>query len=112
MDFDPITKQVIDAFDVHAKKRATELLASSTDESLQVTREVSFCLGYKAGVVDLGVSLRERLGVDMDRMVTIFVAACAWRDSRESIEDERHVAPDDYERQLLAAIDAARETQP
>jgi hypothetical protein len=111
-DFDEDAKkrahQVVAAFDEHAKKRAAELLVATPNEPLQATREIAFCLGYKAGIVDLGTSLRERLGVSVDQLEVIFRAACAWRDSSlfpDAIAGE-------FEQQLIAAIDVARKERP
>lgn len=57
---DPATQKIIDDFDAHAKKRFLEMLGVTESSPLQRTREISFCLGYKAGVIDLGSALREQ----------------------------------------------------
>jgi len=107
-EFDPTTQKIIDDFDAHAKKRAAELLARTDNEPLQATRETSFCLGYKAGVVDLNTVLREQPVVDVARMAAVFAAACAWRDSAPV--DRRSLAgvSDLQEARLIAAVDASR----
>lgn len=58
-DFDPATQKLIDDFDVHAKKRCAELLSASTNQPMQAIRESAFCLGYKAGAIDLSASIRQ-----------------------------------------------------
>lgn len=108
LELDPTIKQVVDDFDAHAKKRAAELLVSTPNEPLQATREIAFCLGYKAGVIDLGAVLREQSVVDVAQMAAVFTAACAWRDSPRV--DARSLAGtvDVHEARLVAAVDAAR----
>jgi hypothetical protein len=110
-EFDPATQQVIDNFDAYAKKRAAELLTSTTNVPLQATRETAFCLGYKAGVIDLGALQREEVVVDVSQMAAVFAAACAWRDSAPV--DRRFLAgvADLQEARLIAAVDAARGAQ-
>jgi len=103
IEIDPATQTIIDTFDAHAKKRFAELLGSTDNTPLQATREISFCLGYKAGVVDLGAALREQSVVDVAQLAAVFAAACAWRDSP-------HVGDADFheKEQLIAAVDATR----
>jgi hypothetical protein len=110
LELDPVTKQIVDDFDAHAKKRAAELLTSTTNAPLgmQATREIAFCLGYKAGVIDLGATLRERPVVDVERMAAVFAAACAWRDAPPVPDALAGEIPDVHEARLIAAIDAAR----
>lgn len=57
---DPTTDvgAVIAAFDALAKRRARELIQAALDGPLGKTAEISFCLGYKAGVIDLGQAHR------------------------------------------------------
>jgi len=107
-EFDPTTQKIIDDFDAHAKKRAAELLARTDNEPLQATRETSFCLGYKAGVVDLNTVRREEAVVDVAQLAAVFAAACAWRDSARV--DNRFLAgvSDLQETRLIDAVDAAR----
>jgi len=112
LDLDPATQQVVDDFDAHAKKRAAELLASTTNEPLQVTREIAFCLGYKAGIVDLGAALRERHGVSVDQLAAVYAAVCRWRDAAPVPDALAGEIDDVHEQQLIAAIDAARKERP
>lgn len=110
-DLDSATQQIVDDFDALAKKRAAELLLKpdsrgvELNEALQAVRESTFCFGYKAGVVDLGASLREQHGVSVDQMAAVFTAACAWRDATPVLAGEIADGP---ERRLIAAIDAVR----
>jgi len=53
--FDPVTRQVITDFDARAKRRAEEMLPTTGSAPLRATRATAFCLGYKAGVVDLNL---------------------------------------------------------
>ena len=115
IEIDPVTKQVVDDFDAHAKKRAAELLASRSNDPLQATRVLAFCLGYKAGVVDLSPALRERPVVDVARMAAVFEAAARWRDAPcdqlsfcDRGEHEHECTVEKRERDLVAAVDAAR----
>ena len=105
LEFDPSTQKIVDDFDAHAKKRAAELLASTPNEPLQVTRETAFCLGYKAGVIDLGASLREQPVVDVARLAAVFEAACTWRDAWSEMKAV-------YAQDLIDAIDTARKASP
>lgn len=108
LELDPATQKIVDDFDAQAKKRAAELLGRTDNEPLQATREISFCLGYKAGVIDLGVEQRQVYAVDIAQVAAVFAAACAWRDS--SPVDRRSLAgvSDLQEARLIAAVDAAR----
>ena len=108
LDLDPATQKIVDDFDAQAKKRAAELLAPTANEPLQATREISFCLGYKAGVIDLGAALREQPVVDVSRMAAVFAAACAWRDSPRVDASALAGEVNSYEARLIAAVDAAR----
>jgi hypothetical protein len=107
-EFDPATQKIIDDFDAHAKKRAAELLTCTDNEPLQATRETSFCLGYKAGVVDLGAAHREEAVVDVARMAAVVAAACAWRDSPRVDAGSLAGTVSAHEARLIAAVDAAR----
>ena len=111
IEFDPATQKIVDDFDAHAQKRFTELLGHRQNAVLQTTAEVSFCLGYKAGVIDLGATQREEPVVNVARMAAVFAAACAWRDS--PLVDRRFLAgvSDLQETRLIDAIDAARAAQ-
>lgn len=112
LELDPSTRQVVEDFDAHSKKRAAELLTSTSIEPLQATREIAFCIGYKAGVIDLAASLRERHGVSIDQLETVFAAACAWRDSSWVPDAVRGKVSDVHAQQLAAVIDAARKERP
>lgn len=60
-DVDEATlKQITDDFDAYAKKRAADLIRQDAlrDDHLQKIAESAFCLGYKAGVVDVSASQR------------------------------------------------------
>lgn len=108
LDLDPATQKLVDDFDAQAKKRGAELLASTPNEPLHVMRESAFCLGYKAGVVDLGSSIRERYGVSVEQLIRVYAAAVAWRDSPRVLDALSGEVPDAHERQLIGAIDATR----
>lgn len=108
LELDPPTQKAVDNFDAHAKKRAAELLTHTENEPLQAMRESSFCLGYKAGVVDLCAVMREESVVDVAQMATVFAAACAWRDSARVDAHVLAGGADVYEARLVAAVDAAR----
>jgi hypothetical protein len=101
---DPATQKIIDDFDAHAKKRAAELVGHTDVAPLQATREISFCLGYKAGVIDLGAALREQPVVDISQLAAVFAAACEWRDAIPT-SIARNLS---IEERLIAAVDAAR----
>ena len=107
-EFDPATQKIIDDFDAQAKKRSAELLSHADSDPLQRIRELAFCLGYKAGVIDLGAAMRDQAVVDVARMAAVFAAAIAWRDSprvdASSLAGETNL----YEARLIAAVDAAR----
>lgn len=96
---DPATQKIIDTFDEHAKKRAVEMLGRTDNAPLQATREISFCLGYKAGVIDLGAALRDQPVVDVAQLAAVFAAACEWRDAAGQAPSTAR---------LIAAVDAAR----
>lgn len=100
---DPAIQKIVDDFDAHARKRAAELLASTKNEPLQETMVLTFCLGYKAGIVDLGAAFRERYGASIDQLASVFRAVIAWRDAAEN--------GGVHEQQLVAAIDAVRKEQ-
>ncbi len=104
---DPATQKIVDAFDAHAKKRFLELLGHR-DSPLQATAEISFCLGYKAGVIDLSAAQREEAVVDVARMAAVFVAAIAWRDSPKVDAGSLAGTVNSYEARLIDAVDAAR----
>jgi hypothetical protein len=108
LELDPATQKIVDDFDAQAKKRAVELLFRTANEPLQATRESSFCLGYKAGVIDLGAALREEAVVDVARMAAVFAAACAWRDSPRVDASSLAGTVNVHEARLIAAVDAAR----
>jgi hypothetical protein len=95
---DPTTQKIFDDLDVHAKKRAAELLGDTAIAHLQVPRVTSFCLGYKAGIIDLGIVQRQEAGTGFGQMSAVFAAACVWRDAP-------HVPG--HEERLRAAVDAA-----
>jgi hypothetical protein len=108
LEFDPATQKIIDAFDAQAKKRGAELMHRTDNEPLQATREIAFCLGYKAGVIDLSAAHREEIAVDVARMAAVFAAAIAWRDSPRVDAGSLAGTVDGHEARLIAAIDAAR----
>jgi len=105
---DPKTQQIVDAFAAHAKKRFLELLGQRENPHLQTTAEVSFCLGYKAGVVDLSAVQREEAVADVARMAAVFAAAIAWRDSPRVDAGSLAGTVNSYEARLIDAVDAAR----
>jgi hypothetical protein len=107
IEFDPVTQKIVDDFDAHAKKRFTEMLGHREGSPLHTTSEICFCLGYKAGVIDLGAAQRELAVVDVAHLAAVFAAACAWRDS--ALADRRYLAgvSDLQETRLIEAIDAA-----
>lgn len=53
-------KTIVEDFDALAKKRAAELLRADLDDHLRGIYESAFCLGYKAGVVDLSATQRAK----------------------------------------------------
>jgi hypothetical protein len=111
LQIDPATQKIFDDFDAHAKRRAGELLARTENEPLQATREISFCLGYKAGVIDLGAVHREEAVeavVDVAHMAAVLAAAIAWRDSPRVDAGSLAGTVNGYEARLIAAVDAAR----
>jgi hypothetical protein len=60
-DVDEVTlKQITEDFDAYAKKRAADLIGRDAlrDDHLRKIAETAFCLGYKAGVVDLSATQR------------------------------------------------------
>lgn len=96
IEIDPATQTIIDTFDEHAKKRFAELLGRTENAPLQATREISFCLGYKAGVIDLGAALREQSVVDISQR--LIVAIDKVRETL-AINEQRDIAFDaEYER--------------
>lgn len=120
-EFDPATQKIIDDFDAHAKKRAAELMTRTENAPLQAMREIAFCFGYKAGVVDLGAVRREQGVVDVDggrvidlvgalgfvgQLVAVFDAACAWRDAASQPLSSKGILQEKL--RLIDAIDAAR----
>jgi hypothetical protein len=111
LELDPATQKIVDAFDERAKKRAAELLSRVPDnEPLQRIRDGAFCLGYKAGVIDLGAAQRQENAIDIAQIAAVFAAACAWRDSPR-IPDAlagAALAVTSHEDRLIAAVDAAR----
>lgn len=107
LEFDPATLKIINDFDAHAKKRFLELLGHR-DSPLQATAEISFCLGYKAGVIDLGDVQREQAVVDVAWMAAVLAAAIAWRDSPRVDASSLAGSVNVYEARLIAAVDAAR----
>jgi hypothetical protein len=108
LQLDPATQKIIDDFDAHANKRCTELLGHCVSARLQATAEDSFCLGYKAGVIDLGAAQREEVVVDVARMSAVFAAACAWRDSPRVDASSLAGEVNGHEARLIAAVDTAR----
>ena len=44
----------------------------TSDEAFQQSRQTAFCLGYKAGVVDVGDALRQQYGGDLAQMIAAF----------------------------------------
>jgi hypothetical protein len=115
LEIDPAAQKIVDDFDAYSKKRAEELLApaeviplTGLRRRLQAMRESSFCLGYKAGVIDLGAAHREEAIVDVARMATVVSAAIAWRDSPRVDASSLAGTVNAHEARLIAAIDAAR----
>jgi hypothetical protein len=112
LELDPRTQKIVDDFDAYSKKRAAELLSSSEVAPLYSSswamRESSFCLGYKAGVIDLGAAHREEPIVDVARMSAVFSAAIAWRDSARVDASSLAGTVNEHEARLIAAVDAAR----
>ncbi len=108
LELDPTTQKIVDDFDASAKKRAAELLGHRENAPLQATAEIAFCLGYKAGVFDLGAALRAEAVVDVAQLAAVFAAACAWRDAPRVPDALAGEVPDTHEDRLIAAIDAAR----
>ena len=107
MKFDPETQKILDAFDAHAKKRFVEMLGQrERNPQLQAAAEVSFCLGYKTGVVDLSATRRDV--VAFAHMAAVFVAASAWRDSPKVDAGSLAGTVNEQEARLIAAVDAAR----
>lgn len=101
-NLDPLTQQIVNDFDTQAKKRAAEVMLLTLNEPSQAMRERAFCLGYKAGVIDLSASFREQPVVDVARMAAVFEAACRWRDAW----------PAAFPQELIEAVDTARKTRP
>ena len=93
LDLDPKTQAIVDAFDSHARKRAAELLPAGPDGPLQRTREIAFCLGYKAGVVDLNVARAAETSAVPQWAVSARYAGPWWRPA-----NRRHPAPEDFRR--------------
>jgi len=108
LELDPATQKIVDDFDAYSKKRASELLTSSEIAPIQAMRESAFCLGYKAGVIDLGAAHREESIVDVARMSAVFAAAIAWRDSAGVDASALAGTVNGHEARLIAAVDAAR----
>lgn len=108
LDIDPRTQKIIDAFDEHSRTRAAELLQGTELEPLQSARERAFCIGYKAGVIDLSAAQRLDALLNTAHILTVFDMASTWRDSPDV--DARFLAGtcDLAEARLIAAIDAAR----
>jgi hypothetical protein len=108
LEIDPAAQKIIDDFDAHAKRRFAALLGRQ-GSPLQATAEVSFCLGYKAGVIDLGAAQREEAAADVVRMAKVVAAAKAqnWAvtasysapGSRPG--NRRHPAPEDFGRRTV-----------
>lgn len=116
-DLDSTARAVIEAFDASAHQRARELLQiggvdsprSTLSVHLESIRVSAFCLGYKAGVVDLSTSIRKYKSVDLRSLELVFHAACAWRDSPEvTVAALAGEIPSGLVTRLIAAIDAAR----
>jgi hypothetical protein len=108
LELDPATQKIVDDFGALAKKRFTELLGRRDNGILQRAAEISFCLGYKAGVIDLGAAQREEAIVDVTRMAAVVTAAIAWRDSPRVDAGSLAGAVNGHEARLIGAIDAAR----
>lgn len=108
LDLDPKTQKIIDDFDAYAKKRFTEMLGHRESSPLHATAEGCFCLGYKAGVFDLGAAQRELAVLDAARMAAVVAAAIAWRDSPRVDAGSLAGTVNVYEARLIAAVDAAR----
>lgn len=106
--FDPATQKIVDAFDAQAKKRAAELLGPMQDPFKAPLREATFCLGYKAGVIDLGQVHRAEIA----QLTALFEAACAWRVAARVPEALAGEVPDVAQDRLVAAIDAVRKVLP
>ena len=101
LELDPATQKIVDDFDAQAKKRVAELLPRSPhNEPLERIRDNAFCIGYKAGVIDLSNVQRLQTTVDFSQLVAVFEAACDWRDDP--------LMTSALEAQLIAAVDAAR----
>ena len=102
LELDPATQKIVDDFGAQAQKRASELLPRSPDNMpLERIRDMAFCLGYKAGVIDLGAEHRQVSGAEIWQLVAVFAAACAWRDAK--LADESAL-----EKRLIDAVDAVR----
>ncbi len=104
-DLDPKTQKIVDDFDAHAKKRFTELLGHRENAPLQATAEVSFCLGYKAGVVDFGAAQREEAVIDVaaftSRGQRHWVVSARYAAAGPRPGNRRHPAPEDFCRRTV-----------